>query len=214
MSLWVWDGSQEYQPYANSSAVVAIPIWVLWTVQIKRRKKLSLGIYLCSNVTLAVITCFQVSGLRNGRTIDITWYSFWLQLQTSTAVSVFSFTAFRSLFTTEKSKLRARKKNLWHPSPIRMLRRMTNDTWYGGNQILSQSFPSATLTGMRTFIRGGRSVSIFDSETGVDHPGDVLLQDPGQITATHGLSSEVQEVQHQYQPSWVPTDTTNCMTID
>ena len=127
---------------------------------------------------MAVMTCIQVSGLQDSGAIDVTWFWFWSQLQTSTAVSVFSFTAFRSLFITERAKARARKRNLWHPSPIRLLRGPTNDTWYGGNQILLQSFPSATLTGMRTFIRGGKSVSIFDSETGVDHPGNVLLQDP------------------------------------
>ena len=140
------------------------------------------------------MACVQGSGFRGGGTIDVTWYFFWVQLQTSTAVSVFSFTAFRSLFITEKSKSRARKRNLWLPSPMRLLRRTTNDTWYGGNQILLQSFPSATLTGMQTFIRGGRSVSTLDTEAGIDHPGDVLLQDPGQITVTHGFSSEVHEI--------------------
>ena len=143
---------------------------------------------------MAFMTCIQVSGLRDGGTIDVTWFLFWLQLQTSTAVSVFSFTAFRSLFITEKAKARARKRNLWHPSPIRQLRRVTNDTWYGGNRILLQSFPSATLTGMRTFIRGGRSVNTLDTESGIDHPGEVLLQGPGQITVRHVLSSEVQEI--------------------
>ena len=146
---------------------------------------------------MAFMTCIQVSGLRHRGVIDVTWYSFWLQLQSSTAVSVFSFTAFRSLFITERAKVRARKRNVWHPSPIRLLRGPTDDTWYGGNRILLQSFPSATLTGMRTFIRGGRSVSISDAETGVDHPGNVLLQHPGHITVTHGFSSEVQEVQRQ-----------------
>ena len=146
---------------------------------------------------MAVMTCIQVAGLRDRGTIDVTWYLFWLQLQTSAAVSVFSLIAFRSLFKTEKAKARARKRILWHTSPIRLLRGPTNDTWYGGNQILLQIFPSATLTGMRTFIRGGRSASLSDTETGVDHPGNVLLQHPGHITVTHGLSSEVQEAQHQ-----------------
>ena len=148
----------------------------------------------------------QVSGPRERRLIGWKWYFrligwkwylFWEQLQTSTAVSVFSFTAFRSLLITERANARARKGNVWHPSPIRLLRRRTNDTGYGGNQILLQSFPSATLTGMRTFIRGGRSVRIFDTENGVDHPGNVLLQHPGQMTVTHGFSSEVRELQHQ-----------------
>ena len=143
---------------------------------------------------LAVMTCILWSGFRDRVRNNLTWYLFWMQLQSSTAVSVFSFTAFRSLFITEKSKARARKKNAWHPSPIRRLRRRTNDTWYGGNYILLQSIPSATLSGMRTFIRGGRSVSMFDTEIGVDHPGDVVLQHPGHITVTHGFSSEVQEI--------------------
>ena len=143
---------------------------------------------------MAVMTCIQISGLRDRGMIDGTWYLFWLQLQSSTAVSVFSFTAFRSLFVTERAKARARKRNLWHPSPIRQLRRVTNDTWYGGNRILLQSFPSATLTGMRTFVRGGKSVNTLDTESGIEHPGEALLQNPGQITVTHGLSSEVQEI--------------------
>ena len=147
------------------------------------------------------MACILVSGLRDRGMIDGTWYLFWLQLQASTAVLVYSFTAFRALFVAEKAKARARKSNLCHSSPIRQLRKVTNDTWYGGNRILFQSFPSAKLTGMRTLIRGGKSINIIDTETGVDHPEDVVPQDPGHILVTHSLSSEVQELRHQSQPS-------------
>lgn len=163
----------------NELMVVAIPIWVLWRVKIKLRQKLSLGIFLCSNSMIAIMACIQVLGIQTRGRLDVTWYVFWLQLQSSTAVSVFSFTAFRSLFIAENSKSRADKKKMWHPPPIRLLRRTIHDTWYGGNHILLQSFPSATLTGMRTFIRGGNSVNRHDTESGIHHSGDVLLQDPG-----------------------------------
>ena len=129
--------------------------------------------------------CIQVSGLRDRGAIDVSWLLFWSQLQSSTAVSVFSSIAFRSLFMTEKSKSRAGKRKLSHPPPIRLLRRTIHDTWYGGNRILSQSFPSATLTGMRTFIRGGRSVSTHDTASGIELPWEIVLQDPGKITVTH-----------------------------
>lgn len=174
--------------------IVAIPIWVLWKVQMKRRQKLGLGLLLCSSVLLVIVAGLTLYGLNYHGTIDITWTTFGTQLQTTTAVMAFSFTAFRSLFTTEKLKFGARGIKARYSPPVRLLRRTRTNTWYGGNQRILQSFPSATLTGMRTIIRAGTNTraSTLDTETGIELHGGIPLQDLRQITVTHDLSCEVQ----------------------
>ncbi len=174
-----------------------MPIWVLWHVQMKRRQKLGLGILLCSNILLVVLACLELSGLRYQDTVDITWLAFTQQLQISAAVLVFSLTAFRSLFTTEKPKFIAREIKSWYSS-IRLLRGPTKeDIRYGRNQRILSSIPSATLTSVRAFIRRGRRTNTLDTEAGIEYPHDVLLQDLGQVTVSHDLISEAQEVSYQ-----------------
>ena len=171
-----------------------MPIWVLWQVQMKRRQKLGLGILLCSNILLVVLACLELSGLRYHDSIDTTWAFIFGQLQNSAAVLVFSLTAFRSLFTTEKPKFIAREIRSWH-SPTRLLRGPTKeDIRYDGNQRILPSIPSDTLTSVRTFIRRDKTTETLDTEAGIEYPEDALLQDSGQITVTHDLSSEAQEV--------------------
>lgn len=138
-----------------------MPIWVLWHVQMKRRQKLGLGILLCSNILLVVLACLELSGLRYHDTFDVTWAYFTEQLQISAGVLVFSLTAFRSLFTTEKPKFVAREIKSWY-SPVRLLRGPTKeDIRYGRNQRILPSIPSATLTSVRAFIRRGRRQTLL-----------------------------------------------------
>ncbi len=183
-----------------------MPIWVLWHVQMKRRQKLGLGILLCSNILLVVLACLELSGLRYHDTMDITWLAFTQQLQISAGVLVFSLTAFRSLFTTEKPKFVAREIKSWYSTK--------EDIRHGRKQRILPSIPSATLTSVRAFIRRGRRANTLDTEAGIDYPDDVLPQDLGQVAVLHDLSSEAQEVSYQSQPPWLPADTIRYPTID
>ena len=188
------DSSRAFSAFVDNSLVVIIPIWVLWTIQMRTRQKLGLGIFLCSNVLLIIVSCLTVSGLRYHGIVDVPWSVLGLQLQTSGAVLVFSFISFRSLFTTENPKFKARDIKKWYSSPILSLRKTGNDALFSGDQRHLPRIPAATLTSLRTFIRGGRRISTIDTEIGLESHRSIPMQDLGQIMVTHRLSSEVQEV--------------------
>ena len=156
----------------------------------ERRQKPGHGVFLCSNVLLVVIACIQSSGMRYHGTLDDMWAYLWLQIQVSAAVSVSSLTAFRPLFTTERSKFKARNIKAWYCSPMRLLRETEKDPWYGGKERILPRIPSPTLSGMRTFIRGGaRTTTTLDTTSaGVECSGN----SPAARFATNYGYAEVQ----------------------
>lgn len=111
------------------------------------------------------------------------------------AVSMVSFTAFRSLFVSDKSNAIAKKPKPWYSSPIRMFGGTKKEPSADEDSNGLPSIPSATLTGMRTFIRGNDGFSKLNSEARTEYTESILLQDRvKQITVSQGLSTEVQEV--------------------
>ena len=152
--------------------MVAIPIRLLWKVQIKSKQKLGLGFFLCLSVFMIVIALVRISALVTDipimpgvtiRSIDPTWKFFWQQIEACVAVFMVSFTAFRSFFVMETSRYpRAspvkpgsstrRRLLLWNKN-----KRMSeeDDDEKNSNRDGLPSIPSATITGLRTFIRGG-----------------------------------------------------------
>ena len=141
--------------------IIAIPLHLLWAVRIKRRQKLVLGIFLSLNLFMAITASVRVSGLSFHGSFDEVWLYFWQQIEACLAVIMISLTAFRSVFVSSEFS-RARKeraKKPWFSSPIAAIKR--SKTHRGSDEEATQglpSIPSATLTGMRTFIQGGRHV--------------------------------------------------------
>lgn len=147
--------------------MVAIPIRLLWRVQIKSKQKLGLGFFLCLSVFMIVIALVRISALVTEipimpgvtiRSIDPTWKFFWQQIEACVAVFMVSFTAFRSFFVTETSRYP-------RASPAKPGSSTRRRIW-NGNKRSSEGddekekgrlppIPSATITGLRTYIRGG-----------------------------------------------------------
>jgi len=138
--------------------LVSIPIRLLWSVKIKSSQKFILGLFLSLNLFMAITACVRVSGLSFRGTFDNVWLFVWQQIEACVAVAMISLTAFRSAFIGSESS-RVRKsgaKKPWYSSTISAIkrrhaqRRSDEEAMQGLPQI-----PSATLTGMRTFIQGG-----------------------------------------------------------
>lgn len=160
--------------------VLALPIYILWRVRIKPLQKVGLGVFLTLHVWMIIIACVRVAKLYSHGFIDVTWLFFWQQMEASVAVVMISLTAFRSIFASHG--LRERNARPWYASAVRKLRgrRMLGSD----EQLRLPSVPSATLTGLRTFIQGcereGSTASLAYACKN-SQVGDNVLQSPQEI---------------------------------
>ncbi|KAL8699566.1 MAG: hypothetical protein Q9201_005933 [Fulgogasparrea decipioides] len=90
--------------------LITIPVALLWNVRIKTRQKLGIGAFLCLSVVMVIVAIVKASGIRTSvDSFDLVWEIFWQQIEACVAVLMVSFTAFRSIFISGKSK--ANKRN-------------------------------------------------------------------------------------------------------
>ena len=138
---------------ADCWAVVSIPARVLWHVRIRPAQKLGSCVFLSLSIVMIVISCIRFIGF-----ILLfhaySWYLFWLQVEGSVAVIMVSLNAFRSVFTSQGLEGRKRKARPWYSSTVAKLRRhRALPVPYNLDDL--PAIPSATISGMRTFIRDG-----------------------------------------------------------
>ncbi|MCJ1402857.1 hypothetical protein MMC11_006078 [Xylographa trunciseda] len=104
--------------------IITIPARLLWKVRIKRRQKFILGSTLCLSVFMIITCIIQMSGLgvtgtgtdigTSGQSFDVVWQVFWSQVEASTAVTVISFTSFRSLFVASNASPKNTRSLHWY----------------------------------------------------------------------------------------------------
>ena len=97
---------------------------------------------------MVIIACIRSLGIRQGSSTITIWHVFWLEVEACVAVCMVSITAFRSAFATEASNVKIRP---WYSSAVAKLRRRTQQD---RDLEFLPTIPSATLSGMRTIIRG------------------------------------------------------------
>lgn len=115
------------------------------------------------------------------------WANFWLQIEGCTAVLTVSLTAFRTLFVSDHSNAGKEKH-----SPAFSSRKLL---WLRGDQSTGKqnkarafaTIPSATLTGMRTVIRGAGRESMLAT-------GHTDETDNGSIQVIHTMSDDSESV--------------------
>ncbi|MCJ1383142.1 hypothetical protein MMC17_006255, partial [Xylographa soralifera] len=103
---------------------ITIPVRLLWKVRIKRRQKFILGSTLCLSVFMIITCIIQMSGLgvtgtatelgTSGQSFDVVWQVFWTQVEASVAVTVISFTSFRSLFVASTPSPKNTRSLHWY----------------------------------------------------------------------------------------------------
>ena len=103
---------------------------------------------------MVIIACIRSPGIRLGLATPI-WQVFWLEVETCVAVCMVSLTAFRSVFASEASNLKGAHNRPWYSSTVAKIRRRKQQDRDLG---ILPSIPSATLSGMRTVIRGRDSL--------------------------------------------------------
>ncbi|KAI9833207.1 MAG: hypothetical protein M1826_000120 [Phylliscum demangeonii] len=163
--------------------IIALPIHLLWKVRIKTRQKFGLGVFLCLSVFMMMTAVVRISALQNTSSF------FWQQMEACLAVLMVSLTALRSIFVSDNYRGggHARARPIRHRmSPADLSRqrfwpsrkKLASSDGADGDAGGLPSIPSATITGLRTFIRGDCA------DRGGTTPG---------ITMTTTLQSEVYE---------------------
>ena len=137
---------------------MSIPVLVLNKTQMGLSRKLGLGAFLCLSVVMALIAPVRIGGYRIQHQIDVTWQAFWQYVEACVAIIMGSATAFRTLFVGEKSR-KAPKKKLSYSIRQRLMQKSSpKQDWEDTNGRHLPTVPSATLSGLRTFIhRHGRT---------------------------------------------------------
>ena len=124
-------------------------------------RKVGLGAFLCLSVAMVLIALVRIGGYCIQGKIDITWQLFWQYIEACIAVIMGSATAFRTFFVSENSRKTPEKKPSYSVR-LRLLRKNNptgeNSDWEDANGRHLPTVPSATLSGLRTFIhRHGRT---------------------------------------------------------
>lgn len=101
-----------------------------------------------------MVAGIRVIGLNVQRTYDFTWACFWLYIEACVAVSMISLTAFRSLFASDGSRPSDPKSPPWRSFAAPKAQKPNRFETDEQNLHALPTIPSATLSGMRTMIRG------------------------------------------------------------
>lgn len=135
--------------------MISIPIIVLRKATFDLGRKLSIAAVLCMSLLMIAIALVRGVSAAILGTEDQTWSTFWVQLETSVSIIAACPTAFRSLFLLNQSS------------------RSTPDQRSVFERLLKRNKPSlpsihagATLTGMRTVIRGDIDTELASQDDG------------------------------------------------
>ena len=141
-------------------------MWILHEYQRSPRQKIGMGIFLCLNALQGIVAIIRMAGIKSRFGLDHTWNDFWQQLEVSTAISMISLSAFRSFFISERSRARQRRNRYQRYYSYRMKASSGSSSQPIQSGATDDGplppIPSATMTGLRTFIRNDGLESRLD----------------------------------------------------
>lgn len=135
--------------------MIPIPIIVLRKATFDLGRKLSIAVVLYMSLLMIAIALVRGVSAAVLGTKDQAWNSFWVQLEASVSIIAACPTAFRSLFLLNRSS---------KPTPDQrsVLERLLKRT----KPSLPSNHVGATLTGMRTVIRGDKDMELASQDDG------------------------------------------------
>ena len=164
--------------------VISIPVTLLWNARIKPRQKYGLLLSLCLSISMIIIALVRISVLPAEQSVqDVPWELFLLQLEASISVLMAAVSAFRSLFASQGSRASRKKESNTRRARQTFWSRKKS-SWRSESYIERNglpSIPSATITGLRTFMGGGpKSHGLhFEFDEGLDSlPLNVMKPEP------------------------------------
>ena len=144
----------------------------------KLGQKLGIGAFLCLSVCMVMFSFVRFSGTHTHANVTQSWEYFWLEVEAYVAVCMVSFCAFRSVFASDERGARPKKVRPWVSSTVARLR--NNKKMSEGVHDLNNlpTIPSATLSGMRTYIRSWE-LDLGAENHGGSSDGKPLSKDQG-----------------------------------
>ena len=156
------------------TAVIAIPVTIVWKIRVSLKQRLALALSLCLSFVMIIVTIVRVSGLviNSVQSIDVIWEIYWQYVEAAVAVVMASLTAFRSLFIMRGSGVGEHHPEGRSHSGMTLLRKLFSlRTWRRGSKEQGMhalpdeelpghgdpslpEIPRPFMTGIRTFIRG------------------------------------------------------------
>ena len=165
----------------TSLSVIFIPVRLIWSVKVRWTHKVALASTLCLAVLTIVCTITRIAGMHTGRTIksiDSIWGTYWQYVAANIALTMTAATAFRTFFVSratnnhhhqirdgesENSSWYIKGRNMIRSVFATSFRRSKRSTCTSDQSSsnfedvpreLRQAIPSATMTGIRTYISG------------------------------------------------------------
>lgn len=151
---------------------------VLRKSQMKSGKRLGLSVFLCLSTVMIIIAIARSLGyIPDGASTKATWQYLWLYLEASIAIIMASITAFSAFVLTKDYEPPGRKKNNRTPLLYSFREHLFRKKawrnrleWEERDGEHLPHVPSATLTGMRTFIHHqGRYTDVTESTQSTPH---------------------------------------------
>jgi len=165
--------------------ILAIPIRLIWVIRIQWSQKVILSFSLCLTIVVIVLALIRASGLvtrgqasdmsQSGPILDVVWELYWQFLSTDVGLVLTASTAVRTLFVVKSQN----NESILPQWAKRVYRGLTSPRYWrskrssGGSEGPSNrsntqhydlpAIPSATMTGIRTFINGGGKNAWNDS---------------------------------------------------
>lgn len=164
--------SQEY--FSCALTVISIPVIVLRKSSFNLRRKLSIAAVLCLSLLMIAIGLVRAISAGARGTEDQTWNSFWVQIEASVSVIAVCPTAFRSLFLLNNVAENTHDRIVRNPCQRSVLERL----WGRTKPSLQSIRVSATLTGMRTVIRGTGKTQLESQDDDGYALSSVVAQNP------------------------------------
>lgn len=119
-------------------------------------QKLSLGVFLCLSLVMAILALIRCAGIKKGNVIDNTWSLFWQYTEGCVACIMASITPFRTLFLGLGSQVSRSKKKKGPSTTLKELlwkrRSKGSQDTEMSNKVLPAP-PGAMMPTLRNFIR-------------------------------------------------------------
>jgi hypothetical protein len=166
-------------------------------------QKLSLSVFLCLSIVMAIAAVTRMSAYRIRGVLDITWEIFWMWTEACIAVIMGCIVALRAVLvqgSVRKSQEKPRGPSYsMRERILKRIKRSKDSSWeeMGGDGL--PQIPSATITGVRTFIRRNNRTfgasTVMRSELDQMHGGRNEGQDVKSISEDHIYVDDKVEVQ-------------------
>ena len=178
--------------------ILSLPIYMLYKVKIKTKQKLGVGSFLCLSVFMIIIAIIRISKI-NAADFEV-WACFWQHFEGCIAVLMVSLTAFRTMFVGKHSSASDQRKPKFSDTYRRRLWFSKKSSENGNEKAhVSVPIPGATLTGLRTLVRGGTGVESLSTDDSLDRPAGAKKPHRGGqdgVHVTHDFDERSSQADH------------------